>query len=91
MELNPSTHGETDGIVWDRPLRPAPLPPLPRAANDAAEPSQVWMVTERQLRYWTTELGATAYEIRAAVDRTGTRCAATLREYFARSRTGSSA
>lgn len=90
MDLNSSTHSEVDGILWDRPLRPAPLPPLPRAAPDP-EDAQVWMVTERQLRYWTAQLGATAYEIRTAAAVTGTRCAATLREYFGRSRTGSRA
>lgn len=48
------------------------------------DPTEVWMINDRQLRYWTAELGVTIYEIRDAIAATGTRCAAALRQYLAR-------
>lgn len=48
--------------------------------------TEIWMATERELRYWTTELGATIYELREAIGVTGTRCSKAVRAYLAGAR-----
>lgn len=65
-----------------------PLPPLraATASSDEFDTSQVWLTSDRLLRYWTHELGATMYDIRDAIAVTGTRCAIEVRSYLSRMR-----
>jgi hypothetical protein len=86
MDLQGSQESDYVGIEWHGRPRVVVAPPV----NDF-DKTQIWMLTERQLRYWTGELGVTAYEIRDAVAATGSRCATTLRQYLSRTRIGSSA
>lgn len=86
MDLHGSHEADYVGIEWHGRPRIAAAPPV----NDF-DKTQIWLLTERQLRYWTGELGVTAYEIRDAVAATGTRCATTLRSYLRGSRNGLSA
>lgn len=54
---------------------------------DAPEPividtTQIWLCTERELRYWTSEFAVTIYALRDAIAATGTRCATAVREHL---------
>ena len=57
------------------------------APQDAPAPAlidttQVWLSTEREMRYWTSALGVTVYALRDAIADTGTRCAVVLRAHL---------
>ncbi len=45
--------------------------------------TEIWLATERELRYWTNELGVTVYAIRDAIVETGTRASETIRAHLA--------
>ena len=54
---------------------------------DAPEPfvidtTQISLLTERELRYWTSELGVTIYTLRDAISTMGTRVASVVRAYL---------
>ena len=64
----------------------------PYAASPVAAPepvvidaTQIRLVTERELRYWTNELCVTVYALRDAISATGSRCADVVRAYLERS------
>ena len=55
----------------------APAPPV-------IDTTQIWLSTEREQRYWTSELAVTIYALRDAIAATGTRCAIVVRGYLER-------
>jgi hypothetical protein len=46
--------------------------------------SEIWLASEREMRYWTTELGVTVYALRDAINEAGTRCSIAVRAYLER-------
>ena len=85
MEGHALKNSVDESIEWTG--RPQ-LPPLRVAPTSSADfdTSQVWLTSDRLLRYWTHELGATMYDIRDAIAVTGTRCAIEVRSYLSRMR-----
>lgn len=83
MEGTNPKAGDYDFVEWTgRPhtqMIPAARPP--QAEFDL---SQVWLVNDRQQRYWTSELGVTVYEIQDAIADTNSRCPIALREHLGR-------
>lgn len=85
MEANALKDPDYRHIEWTGRVRLAALPVATSPPCDF-DTSQVWLTSDRQLRYWTRELGVTMYDIRDAIAVTGTRCARELRSYLARVR-----
>jgi hypothetical protein len=75
-----------DYVEWNG-RAPFVAAPLHAPEPVVIDTTQIWMVTERELRYWTSELGATIYELRDAIEATGTRAAGAVRAYL-RARSG---
>lgn len=69
-----------DYVEWNgrTPYVAAPL----HAAAPAQIEDTIWLATERELHYWTQELGVTVYEVRDAIAATGTRCARRVRAWL---------
>lgn len=69
-----------DYVEWDGRTpyvaAPAHAPAPPRVE------ATIWLATERELRFWTSELGVTVYELRDAIEATGTRCARRVRAWL---------
>ena len=79
--MNARVSRDYDYIAWDGRT------PYAAAPATAPEPvvidtTQIRLVTERELRYWTSELRVTIYALRDAIAATGTRCAIAVREYL---------
>jgi hypothetical protein len=88
MDLQAQPQSDYDFVEWSGRATVAP-PPAGKAALRELDTATVWLSTDRELRYWTDELGVTIYEIRDAIAATGTRCGATIRQYLLRLRTRS--
>lgn len=83
MSVDALQQADYEVIEWEGRGPTAP----PRATARDFDTSQVWMLDDRQLRYWTAELGVTMYEIRDAIAVTQTRCATAIRAYLTRWKT----
>jgi hypothetical protein len=84
MELDETTSHDADAIEW-KGCRTFVPPTVARAARVDLDLSRVWLTSEHALHYWTRELDATIYEIRDAIEDTGSRCAEAVRRYLGRS------
>lgn len=70
-----------DYIAWDgRAPRATPAARAPEPA--AIDTTHIRLATERELRYWTSELSVTIYTLREAIAATGSRCAKVVRAYL---------
>jgi len=83
METHAPNHSAYKYVEWSgrAPIGP---PPVTNSQPRDFDTTQVWLLNDRQLRYWTGELGVTMYEIRGAIATIGTRCAIALRNYVGR-------
>lgn len=69
-----------DYIAWDGRAPRATTPV--RAPEPAIDTTHIRLATERELRYWTSELAVTIYTLRDAIAATGSRCAKVVRAYL---------
>ena len=83
MDLNDATPADADPIEWAN-CRTFVRPVQARALQVDLDLSRVWLTTEHALHYWTRELNATIYEIRDAIEDTGSRCAEAVRRHLGR-------
>lgn len=70
-----------DYVAWNG-RTPYAATPMDAPAPVVIDTTYIYMATERELRYWTNELVATVYEVREAIEATGTRCARTVRAWL---------
>ena len=89
MDENTSRNTHSGYIEWQgrsvaqmMPAHRAPLPPAP--VVDKFDTTHIFLLSEREMRYWTNELGVTVYMLRDAIKAAGTRCAKTVRDYLHR-------
>jgi hypothetical protein len=85
MEANALKSSDYEHIEWTGRPHLAAVPAAKSPVCDF-DTSQVWLTSDRMLRYWTRELGVTMYDIRDAIAVTGTRCAVEVRSYLTRLR-----
>lgn len=79
--MNDASFRDYDYVAWhgDTPYAAVPASSPAPVVIDATE---VWMTSERELRYWTCELRATVYELREAIEIVGSRSAAKVRAWL---------
>lgn len=83
MDLHAPKQSDYDYVEWSG-RAPVVSPSVARPALGDLDTTQVWLATDRQLRYWTGELGVTIHEIRDAIALAGTRCATAVRNCLGR-------
>ncbi len=81
MEMHAPSQSAYDYVEWSGRAPISALPAVKSPTRDF-DTSHVWLLTDGQLQYWTSELGVTIYEIRDAIAQTGSRCATAVRRYL---------
>ena len=79
--MDDQTARDYDYVEWNG-RTPYVANPLQASQPVLIDTTQIWMSTERELRYWTSELGATVFELREAIEMVGSRCAGRVRAWL---------
>jgi hypothetical protein len=81
MDENTSRNTHSGFIEWQGRSVAQMLPP---PAPEKFDTTQIFLLSEREMRYWTHELGVNVFMLRDAIKAAGTRCAQTVRDYLHR-------
>jgi hypothetical protein len=57
-------------------------PRITEIATPGIDTTRISLLSEREMRYWTSELGVTIYQLRDAIKATGSREPALIREFL---------
>ena len=79
--MNDHALKSSDYVEWDGPSLFVPAP-MEIRESDTVDKSEIRLLTERAMRYWTSELGVTVYALREAIAATGSREPAVVRAYL---------
>lgn len=83
MEMHAQEQSDYDYVQWSGRARVVAPSPIKTELREI-DTTRISLATDRELRYWTDELGVTIYEIRDAIAATGSRCATAVRNYLDR-------
>lgn len=78
--MDEQTPARLGHIEWTG--RSLPRRALDQGAPPAIDTTRISLLSERETRYWTSELRATIYQLRDAIKATESRDPAVIREYL---------